>query len=78
MAWKQEIPVHAARAIAEQYGWDQVVIVARKVDDHHGDGGEHCTTYGRDKEHCAVAARIGNFLKFKVMGWAKEQTTEHK
>ncbi len=77
MAWKQPIPVHAARAIAEQYGWDQVVIIARKVDDDHSPGGEHCTTYGRDKEHCAVAARAGDFLKFEVMGWVKENTSDH-
>jgi len=72
--WKQPIPVHAARSIAEQYGWDQVVIVARKTGE---EGGEHCTTYGRDKDHCAVAARIGDFLKHKVMGWARENTTDH-
>jgi hypothetical protein len=63
------IPIHAARSIAEQYGYDQVVIIARKVDQPDKPGGEHCTTYGRDKENCAVAARIGDFLKFKVMGW---------
>ena len=78
MTWKQPIPVHAARAIAEEYGWDQVVIIARKVDDHHGAGGEHCTTYGRSPDHCSVAARIGNFLKFKVMGWVAEQVVEHE
>lgn len=69
--WKQPIPVHAARAIAEQYGYDQVIIVARKVDP---DGGEHVTTYGRDKAHCDVAARCGDFLKYKIMGWHKEQS----
>lgn len=70
----KSIPIVAARNIAEQYGYDQVVIVARKVGDGDG-GGEHVTTYGRDKAHCAVAARIGDFLKFKIMGWAKENAT---
>jgi hypothetical protein len=60
------IPIAAARRIAEDYGYDQVVIVARKVGDG---GGEHCTTYGVDKANCAVAARIGNFFKHKLMGW---------
>lgn len=63
------IPVVAARNIAEQYGYDQVVIIARKIG---GPGAEHVTTYGRDRAHCDVAARIGDFLKHKVMGWVKE------
>ncbi len=63
------IPIAAAERIAKDYGYDQVVIIARKVGE---DGGEHCTTYGRTKEHCGVAARIGDFLKYKVMGWARE------
>lgn len=62
------IPIAAAGDIAKRYGYDQVVIIARKVGD---DGGEHCTTYGKD--NCAVAARIGNFLKFKVMEWPPEK-----
>jgi len=66
------IPINAARKIAETYGYDQIIIISRKIGD---DGGEHCTTYGRDKAHCAAAARIGDFLKYKVMGWVKEQVT---
>ena len=65
------IPISAAQRIAEQYGYSQVIIIARAVGD---DGGEHCTTYGVDTANCAVAARIGNFLKFKVMGWTAENT----
>ena len=61
------IPVSAGKDIAKKYGYDQVVIIARSVGE-----GEHVTTYGRNKEHCAVAGRIGNFLKYKVMGWVKE------
>lgn len=63
------IPVSAAEKIAKQYGYDQVVIICRKVGMN---GGEHCTTYGKDKANCDVAARIGDFLKFKIMGWKKE------
>lgn len=62
------IPIIAAKKIAEQYGYDQVVIVARRC----GDGGvEHCTTYGRDKENCSIAARIGDFFKYELMKWQK-------
>lgn len=64
------IPISAGKAIAEEYGYDQVIIIARKVGK---DGGEHCTTYGVDKVHCDVAAQCGDFLKFKVMGWHEEQ-----
>lgn len=60
------IPISAARLVAEKYGYDQVVIVARKVGEG---GGEHCTTYGVDRANCDVAARIGNFFKHKLMGW---------
>ena len=62
------IPIDAAKAIAEQFGYEQVVIIARKTGDS---GGEHCTTYGIDKTHCAIAARMGDHLKFNVMGWEK-------
>lgn len=65
------IPISAGREIAERYGYDQVIVIARKVGDG---GGEHCTTYGVNKEHCDVAARCGDFLKFKVMGWHEEES----
>ena len=68
------IPVEAAERIAKTYGYDQVVVVARRVG---VSGGEHVTTYGRDPENCAVAARVGRFLKYKVMGWTQEHVTEH-
>lgn len=62
------IPIAAARRIATEYGYDQVVIIARKVGP---DGVEHVTTYGVDKAHCRIAADIGKFIKYQVMGWAK-------
>jgi len=67
------IPITAAKAIAERYGYSQVVIIARAVGPS---GGEHVTTYGIDKANCGVAARIGDFLKYKVMGWVKDQAEE--
>lgn len=66
------IPVSAAEKIAKAYGYDQVIVIARKVGDDPEPHGEHVTTYGRDRKHCAAAAKIGDFLKFKVMGWTKE------
>lgn len=61
------IPIAAAERIAKDYDYDQVIVFARKVG---ADGVEHMTTYGRTKEHCSVAARIGEFLQHKIMGWA--------
>lgn len=63
------IPISAARDISRSYGYDQVVIVARKVGEG---GGEHVTTYGVDRANCDVAARIGDFLKYKIMGWSRD------
>lgn len=66
------IPISAAERIAKKYGYDQVIIIARRVGDDPEPHGEHVTTYGVTKAHCDVAARIGDFLKFKVMGWVRE------
>ena len=62
------IPIAAAKKIAKLYDYDQIIIVARKVGQ-----GEHVTTFGKDTEHCRIASACGEFLKYKVMGWAKEK-----
>jgi len=62
----RRIPINAAKTIADQYDYDQVIIIARKTG---MGGGEHVTTYGVDKTHCAIAARVGNFIKHKIMLW---------
>lgn len=66
----KRIPIKAAENIAKLYDYDQVIIYARKVG---SEGGEHMTTYGKTEEHCSIAARIGDFLKYKIMGWILEQ-----
>ena len=68
----KRIPISAAQRIAEAYGYDQVIVIARKVGSGPEPHGEHCTTYGVNREHCAVAAKIGDFLKHKIMGWPRE------
>lgn len=65
------IPIKAAKRIAKDYGYDQVIIVARKVGDDPKPHGEHVTTYGVNKAHCGVAASVGGFLKYKIMGWVR-------
>ena len=74
MQSKIPIPISAAKQIADLYGYDQVIIVARKVDTYDQPGGEHVTTYGVDKANCDVAAHVGDFLKYKVMNWSKDDT----
>lgn len=62
------IPIAAARRIAKRYGYNQVIIYARRCHDAPEPHGEHMTTYGVNKEHCSAAARIGDTLK-RFMGW---------
>lgn len=68
----KRIPISAAKRIAEEYGYDQVVIYARKVGADPEPHGEHMTTYGITKAHCSAAGRIGDFLKYKIFGWVRE------
>ncbi len=63
------IPISAAETIAKKYGYDQVMIYARKVGDDPNLHSEHVTTYGVNRAHCDAAAKIGDFLKYKIMGW---------
>ena len=65
------IPIGTAKAIANRYGYDQVMIYARRVSvpERGIDGGEHMTTYGVTKEHCSAMAKIAKFLQTKIMGW---------
>ena len=63
------IPISAAKRIAKDYGYDQVIIIARKTGD---DGMEHVTTYGVNADHCRVAGRVGYFIKYKIMDWPEE------
>ncbi len=62
------IPITAAKRIAEAYGYDQVIIIARRVGEAPEPAGEHVTTYGINKVHCSIAARCGAALK-RFMGW---------
>ena len=62
-----DIPISAAKKIAIDFGYEQVIIIARKT----GVGGrEHCTTYGINKKHCDVAAKVGGYLKYEIMKWS--------
>jgi len=68
----KRIPITAAKRIAESYGYDQVIIYARKVGESPDPHGEHLTTYGINKVHCDIAARIGSYLKREILKWGEE------
>lgn len=65
----KDIPINAAKHIADAYGYDQVIIIARRVGEDPAPCGEHVTTYGVTKAHCGVAAHVAKFIKEKVMKW---------
>ncbi len=65
----EAIPIRAAKQIARKYDYDQVIIIARKVRTENDLGGESVTTYGKGTIHCDIAARIGDFFKYKIMKW---------
>lgn len=58
------IPISAAALIGKTHDYDQVIIYARRVGD---DGLEWVTTWGKDRTHCAAAARIGDAIGRKVV-----------
>jgi len=61
----KRIPITAAKRVAEEYGYDQVLVYARKTGEP---GGEHMTTYGVNKTHCSIAAAMADRLQ-RFMGW---------
>ena len=54
------IPIKTAREIGQKHNYDQVVIIARRVGEN---GRNWLTTWGRNKEHCDVAAKIRDVLE---------------
>jgi hypothetical protein len=60
----KNIPITAAKRIAEDYDCPEVVIFAYDP----ASGGQHVTTYGKNLEQCIDAARAGNHLK-RHLGW---------
>lgn len=62
------IPISVGKMIASNYGYDQVVIMARRCHTTPQPHGEHVTTYGRNPQHCGVAAMMGDTLK-RIAQW---------
>lgn len=66
----KRIPISAAKRIAEEFGYEQVIIIARHPDPVNGI--EHVTTYGKTIQHCEIAAKVGNYIKYEIMKWEKK------
>lgn len=59
--------ISAAKAVAEQYGQDQVIMLTWDK----STGLHHVVTYGKTKVDCRQAAEGGNKLK-RALGWPEE------
>lgn len=59
--------IQFAKDFATKFGYNQIVIIGRRVDDPLRPGGEWVTTYGTDAAHTAIAKAIGEFIVRKVM-----------
>lgn len=67
----QPIPQSEAKAIADRYGYDQVIVIAR------GPGGaETLTTFARTAELCRVVARLGTYLQHEVLAWLRDHSAQ--
>lgn len=73
----KRIPISAAKHIAKEYGYDQVIVYARKVREKPEPHGEHITTYGVTKQHCEAAGLISKRLQ-AVMHWNPKQEQRKK
>lgn len=63
----KNIPIKAAKEIADLYNCPEVVIFAYDPITYR----QHVTTYGKTIDQCEDAAKAGNFLK-KALGWPEE------
>lgn len=71
----KKIPISVAKKIAEDYGYDQIIILAKITD---VDGVQHVTTYGKTKLECIVAGAMGDYLKSKVLKWCNEEYVDEE
>lgn len=60
------IPPAAARRIARAYGYDQVIVLGRRLD-ASGEEGEHVTAWGPDEAASREAARLGELARRTVL-----------
>lgn len=61
----RNIPILAAKRIAKDYGYDQVIVYGRDTET----GREHMTTYGTTKAKCDAVGKIASTMQ-KFMDWS--------
>jgi hypothetical protein len=60
------IPPAAARRIAQAYGYDQVIVLGRRLDSS-GEQGEHVTAWGPNEAATRDAARLGELARRTIL-----------
>lgn len=64
----KRIPIAAARRFGDEFGYDQVIVIARD----HVSGRQHVTTWGATRQLCASAGEVATAIKEDVLGWPQE------
>lgn len=60
------IPPAAARRIAQAYGYDQVIMLGRRLD-ASGEEGEHVTAWGSNEAATRDARRLGELARRTIL-----------
>ena len=61
----KRIPIARAKEIAKAYGYDEVIIIARKHEPPESEriSTDWVTTYGINREHCKIAGLLGKSVQ---------------
>lgn len=65
------IPPQEAARLCEMYGYDQIIIIARRIGQDYN-AHEAVTTCGADRENSEAARLIGEHFKYNVMKWKRD------
>lgn len=68
---QQKAEIEWAKDFANKFNYDQIIVIGRRVGRDLDKGGEWVTTYGKNAEHSMIAGKIGQFFKYRVMGWLR-------
>ena len=71
------ITIQEVKDLIQSHGHDQAVLITRKVGGAN-DGKEQVITTGLTEEDARSAGVTGEFLKYKIMGWKRDNETVHE
>ena len=66
----------AARLVARLFGYDQVLIVGRRVGNDPDPHGEHVTSFGTTNANKFAAAALSYSAQEKLLGWKQTKGSE--